>query len=567
MPNIKSSLIRGKQAFTLWEIRRSPFFDAAWYRTQTGIPETADAAAHYLDGGWRQSDPSPRFSQQQYLQANPDVREADICPLAHYVLHGRREHRNLTPNAARNHYHAYRFRRSLQRSVTAMRDARLIRRNSGARILVIAHVFYEDSAGEIIEYLKNLSPYRWDLVITATEGRDIARIRDAFSAFKPDAQIRVFPNKGFDIAPFLAVLRETDLDRYDLVFKLQSKRHFSREGVIASGMYIRGRDWFLYLFESVLGAGWVHRNVDRLLHDSGTDLIAAENLLQKDYPYKRRMTLAQLEKKGLSLAPDYRFVAGTCYAERAAVLKPLQALPLSEADFAVTERGCFSFAHAMERYLTGVIPAERQYGNRVCRVRLWINGILGRQKLSRMGLRLADDPRFRLDDDFVLRYLEPRMIADYEWTDLPLGQLCVSVRGRRIPLEYCPPYRYLQGEEAQYLAYVQTMRRQDYMRLSQAEYEAEARENGVQRFRALCRELERDGYDPSAPIVVQENNEILDGQHRACWLLHTYGEAQPVRVLKLYAEGKRKPPAPLATEEEARQILAQAMEEAQNGSR
>lgn len=68
-------------------IRQSKFFDEKWY-VET-YPEIMvyqlEPARHYLIYGWRErKDPSPTFSTKEYLEYNPEVREADVCPLLHY---------------------------------------------------------------------------------------------------------------------------------------------------------------------------------------------------------------------------------------------------------------------------------------------------------------------------------------------------------------------------------------------------------------------------------------------------------------------------------------------------
>lgn len=65
--------------------------DREWYRTlnpdvaQAGV----DVVEHYLKDGWRECrDPSPWFSTSWYMAQNRSVAEADICPLLHFVRTG-----------------------------------------------------------------------------------------------------------------------------------------------------------------------------------------------------------------------------------------------------------------------------------------------------------------------------------------------------------------------------------------------------------------------------------------------------------------------------------------------
>ena len=172
MPGMKQRI---KDGLSLFLLRRSRFFNENWYREQSGISAEEDAAEHYYRGGWRGTDPSPEFNQQKYLEINTDVRQADICPLAHWELYGRRQHFRLYAGYAENHYHRYRLSRAALWVLSGILFARQKKRNGRTRILAVCHIFYPEAAGEILEYLKSLRGYRWDLAATIPEGADGVR--------------------------------------------------------------------------------------------------------------------------------------------------------------------------------------------------------------------------------------------------------------------------------------------------------------------------------------------------------------------------------------------------------
>ena len=375
-----------KRRLTLLYLRLTPLFDENWYREQTGIPSGTDAASHYLDGGWKTCDPSLRFRQEPYLEANQDVREARVCPLAHYLLDGRRQHRLLYPGMIENHYHRYALPRAAARGFSHLACCRTIARHRRTRLLVIAHIYYEESVGEILEYLKNLKPYAYDLVVTTTEDRNTELIRQAVLTFRKTAEIRVFPNKGFDIWPYLAVLNDRDLSRYDLVLKLQSKRCFARKGDLAEDTLFRGREWFVSLFRAVLGPRRIHRNIGRLMSDPHLSLIAAKSLFWKDTDRRKKLTEKKLASFGLSLPEDYTFVAGSCFLVKASKVRSAHDLGITEEAFGPPVRGAFSAAHALERFIAGSIPEAEKLGTPVCRIRGWVS----RQYLRR---RKAENAR------------------------------------------------------------------------------------------------------------------------------------------------------------------------------
>ena len=70
------------------EIQKSGLFCANFYKKHYGIAE--NGPEHYLAEGWHQNaDPGPDFSTERYLKDYPDVAQAGICPLEHYVLYGK----------------------------------------------------------------------------------------------------------------------------------------------------------------------------------------------------------------------------------------------------------------------------------------------------------------------------------------------------------------------------------------------------------------------------------------------------------------------------------------------
>jgi len=84
---------------------------------------------------------------------------------------------------------------------------------------VIAHVYYPELLPEILA-CRALIPGHADLHITTSPERadDVRR-----ALGREDAAIHVAPNRGRDIAPFLAVLNSGALDPYDAVLKLHTK--------------------------------------------------------------------------------------------------------------------------------------------------------------------------------------------------------------------------------------------------------------------------------------------------------------------------------------------------------
>ena len=75
------------------EIKNSGFFDESFYRkTYSEYLKNEDPLTHYLTEGYKLGFlPSLNFDSDAYLETYPQVRNADINPLLHYIAHGQYE--------------------------------------------------------------------------------------------------------------------------------------------------------------------------------------------------------------------------------------------------------------------------------------------------------------------------------------------------------------------------------------------------------------------------------------------------------------------------------------------
>jgi len=81
-------------------IQASDLFNVTWYLAHN--PDVANAhvdpVSHYLrHGGFEERDPGPIFSSQGYLDTYSDVKKAGINPLVHYLRNGKQEGRTIQP--------------------------------------------------------------------------------------------------------------------------------------------------------------------------------------------------------------------------------------------------------------------------------------------------------------------------------------------------------------------------------------------------------------------------------------------------------------------------------------
>ena len=94
-------LIRTKtfeQIILFNKIRNSGLFDEQYYLHK--YPDVKQAKLnpihHYLTFGWQEGrNPSTHFDTNAYLENNPDVASAKVCPLVHYINYGKLEGRHV----------------------------------------------------------------------------------------------------------------------------------------------------------------------------------------------------------------------------------------------------------------------------------------------------------------------------------------------------------------------------------------------------------------------------------------------------------------------------------------
>lgn len=513
-------------------IKHSSLFDRDWYISNHPNVDFNQISPeeHYIKYGYKQlSQTSKYFSDEEYYKLNPDVKDVGMCPLLHYEKYGKHENRcyGNSQTYLSNTYKPHKISSKITKQIGKLSMHKLIKTNRNVKILVCLHLYYTQSFDEIKQYLNNLASYSYDLCVTYTYNMlDTATYKQILE-FKPDAKIFPCPNKGFDVGPYLETLNYYDLTKYDIVFKLHSKGT-ARPKIFIYNHYFEKNDWFKYLYEGILGPHTVHKTIDILLNDNDFGLVAANNLIIKDPPHKQHLLSQYISKLKLNWeVSDYEYVAGTCFAVRSELVDNIKRLNLTINDFTDSSRNIFSLAHAMERILCMDITAQGYeiYGNLVCPIRLKKAQHLARPYIDTCAIRLFEDKRFVLDDEFFYRTLEHKRIKFWEIITIPLNTIVRKwFDGKCHPLTECPPYKYLLGDIEVYEEYCKYHKEHNLPNMTR------------NRFDKLINSIKNDGYNPKNIIVINQSNILLDGQHRACCLMHLYGDDYAADVLKIYFE-------------------------------
>lgn len=224
------------------------------------------------------------------------------------------------------------------------------------RILTHVHLYYVEMWSEIKERLSNIT-VDYDLFITLIKENE-PLCRDILN-FKNDAVIQVTDNRGFDVGPFIDLLNAVDLDQYDYIIKLHTKRNmpegFSLQGYDMS--FGKHRNYLMKFLES-------QHTFNRCLNAFNSDKILGMTgdfhiICKKD---KSGRCVIQKGRELLKTAgfPDqeYPFILGTMFMVRAALFKPVFRLKLTLDDFQPSIRGQDILPYGLEAFFGFVISAQ-----------------------------------------------------------------------------------------------------------------------------------------------------------------------------------------------------------------
>lgn len=236
-------------------------------------------------------------------------------------------------------------------------------------LLIHMHVYYPQLWPELrdgMAYLSGLG-LSFHLVVTLVE--ELPEVEAEVRSLFPEAEVRMMPNRGYDIAPFLEVIRSVNLDDYSYVIKLHTKRDVEQDMVFlcaAATFNMKGSRW-----RDALLAFFRPGNFERCLREFDENpqcgmvahhLVICPRVTPLDnhqyHTWNRAVDLVR--QMGLPEPPNQHFVMGSLFMCRAGLLKPLQNLDVKPEDFPPPDPDHLeeTLAHVLERCLGAVITAQ-----------------------------------------------------------------------------------------------------------------------------------------------------------------------------------------------------------------
>lgn len=242
--------------------------------------------------------------------------------------------------------------------------------DKNSKSLVICHLFYQDMWDKIYNYLKNLEEIKiFDLYITLAHWND-ELVNKIKSSFNPDIKVfvQIVNNpKGADIHPFIHILNQVNLDNYDIVYKLHTKRtvegnYTKLPEFTNTSFYIGNGLWFDFLYNAILGKSNTKKVIEKFNNDKKVGCIGFKPLIKNANSYE---DIKNYYKGNTELdKTDYSFYYGTVFVIRANILKCIQNV-YNDNDFIDDTDSKFSlYAWIFEALLGYIVSAQGyKFGN------------------------------------------------------------------------------------------------------------------------------------------------------------------------------------------------------------
>lgn len=226
---------------------------------------------------------------------------------------------------------------------------------SGPRVAVCLHLFYPELWPVLSAQLRHI-PEPWDLFVSVPSFAATPAWQSILHDF-PRVRLMPVPNRGRDVAPWLAWLRSGALDGYDAVCKLHGKRSPHMQG---------GDAWRDQLLQALLGSSEnVHTILAQMRRDPALVMLGPATSHQKvvlanGWARNRVLTGRLARQLGLeAISARTSFFAGTMFWFKPVAFNLLRFSRLQTQDFPI-EMGQTdgTLAHALERLLAPMAMAS-----------------------------------------------------------------------------------------------------------------------------------------------------------------------------------------------------------------
>lgn len=223
------------------------------------------------------------------------------------------------------------------------------------KVALHLHVYYVDLLPDMLARL-SVNRVCPDLYISVPNKKVKASVIDLLKKYEfSRVDVRVVPNKGRDIAPFITEFGKEIFNRYDYVGHLHTKKSVD----------VQDRDailiWNEFLMKNLLGDGLSIRSADIILEwmdkDIGLGMVFPDDPNVLGWGKNEKFAVDLVDKLEIPDIPqNFNFPVGTMFWARSSALKPLFDLNLDWDDYPIEPLPYDgSLLHAIERILPFVI--------------------------------------------------------------------------------------------------------------------------------------------------------------------------------------------------------------------
>ena len=224
------------------------------------------------------------------------------------------------------------------------------------KVLVHLHLYYLEQIDYMLKKLKNINSCDWDLFVTMTQKDE--KCINKIKKLKPNVKIIFVEDKGFDIWPFLQVLNLVDLNDYDSILKIHTKKYRNKKD-----FYGKGYDWRNYLVDALLQTPKrFQTNIHLMQTDNTIGLIGSNVTLgtMGDREADDGILFDEMCKKHNIEPIKGNFIAGTMFLARAKCFQAIKDMNFQAEDFKHTQQTSskMTTAHTLERLLSRIVEIE-----------------------------------------------------------------------------------------------------------------------------------------------------------------------------------------------------------------
>jgi lipopolysaccharide biosynthesis protein/glycosyltransferase involved in cell wall biosynthesis len=227
----------------------------------------------------------------------------------------------------------------------------------GMRVGLHIHVYYPALFPQMIARLDQ-NKTNPDLLISVTTKSSEDAVKRFIRDYKGKVTIRITPNRGRDIGPFLTEFGHELLNGYDIIGHLHTKKTVD----VADAAV--GQRWYRFLLENLLGGGAPMADIilSRMADSPDLGLVFPDDPHVIGWDGNRRFVEPYLEALSLDNLPKHlNFPVGTMFWARPQALKGLFDLRLQWCDYPAEPLPYDgSLLHGIER-LFGVVAEQAGY--------------------------------------------------------------------------------------------------------------------------------------------------------------------------------------------------------------